>query len=108
MQIPDDENGKVLLGMLKGGDTLTQPRIIDYCHVFPSRALALEFVKAITEKEYEVCISYYEDERWQVIVKKHMIPEYKEVTRIEAELARLADVNGGAADGWGCMRTIQK
>jgi hypothetical protein len=108
MQIPDDENGKVLRGMLEGGDTLTKPRMIDFCHAFPSREMTLEFARAVPEKEYEVCISYYDDEEWQAIVKIHMIPDHAEIFRIESDLGARAVASGGKSDGWGCMRIIQK
>ena len=108
MQIPDDENGDVLRRMMEGGDTLTHPRMIDYCFKFFSRAQAIAFAEAVPEKEYEVCISYYDDGMWQSIVKKHMIPDHREISRIESELSARAIRSGGEADGWGCMRITQK
>jgi hypothetical protein len=108
MQIPDDENGNVLQRMLDGGDTLTQPRMIDYCFKFSTRAQAIAFAEAVPEKEYEVCISYYDDEMWQSIVKKHMTPDHGEISRIESDLSARAVASGGEADGWSCMRITQK
>jgi hypothetical protein len=107
--IPDDENGIVLRGMVAGGDTLQKPRIIDYCFVFPTRSQALEFAASVGEIDYEVCISYYEEKRmWESIVKKFMIPDHTEITRIESDLTGRAEVAGGIADGWGCMRIVEK
>jgi len=108
MQIPDDENGDVLRGIFEGGDALTDPRIIDYCFAFPNRAQSLDFAKTVSEKDYEVCISYYDDERWQAIVKKYMIPDHGEISRIESDLTSRAETSGGEADGWGCIRITKK
>ncbi|HEY1107610.1 MAG TPA: ribonuclease E inhibitor RraB [Opitutaceae bacterium] len=106
--IPDDENGDVLRRMREGGDSLTKPRIIDYNFVFPDRDQSIEFARAIPERDLEVCLSFYEErDLWQVIVKKHMVPEHRAISHLEAELTRRAERAGGEADGWGCMRITE-
>ncbi len=109
LDIPNDENGTVLRRMYESGDTLQRPRIIDYCFAFPERSQALDFAALVTERDFEVCISYYEErEMWQAIVKKYMIPEHSAIGRIEADLTSRAKSVGGEADGWGCMRVTEK
>ena len=103
--IPDDTNGAVLRRMLAGGDSLEKPRMIDFCFVFPERSQSVAFASVVTEGEYEVCLSRFEERNMcQAIVRKHMIPTHGEITRIEADLASRAVAAGGAADGWGCTR----
>lgn len=105
MDTPSDENGEVLRRMRDGGDRLDQPRIIEFCFGFSRRDQAIHFAASVDEIEYEVCISRYEEKgMWQAIVKKHMVPDHTEITRIEADLSARAASVGGFADGWGCMR----
>ena len=106
--IPDDENGAVLKRMLAGGDELQKPRFVDFCFVFPEREQSLRFAGLVPEKDFEVCLSFYEErESWQVIVRKHMVPEHGTIGRIERELTQRAASVGGEADGWGCMRITE-
>lgn len=101
---PNDMNGDVFRRMIKGGDDLSKPRMMDFCHIFPERRQALAFAEMVDDRELEVCISYYEErELWQVIVRRYMIPTYKEVTALELLLASQAESVGGEPDGWGCM-----
>lgn len=103
-EIPDDDNGRVLKRLSVGGDTLTQPRTIEFQFIFSKRAQSLDFAHAVPELDYEICLSYYEErEMWQAEVKIYMIPEHSEITRIEADLSARAAPLGGQADGWCCM-----
>ena len=59
----------------------------------------------IPEKEFEVCLSYYEERAmWQAEVKVYMIPRHDEITQLEVDLSDRAALFGGKADGWCCMR----
>ncbi len=107
-RFPNDENGAVLNRMRDGGDLLVKPRMIDYCFVFPDREWSIEFARAITESDLEVCLSYYEERKMrQAIVQKYMIPEHGAIGALEVELTRRAILVGGEADGWGCMRITE-
>ncbi len=37
LEFPADENGHVLRQIQDGGHDLTQPRVVDFCFVFPER-----------------------------------------------------------------------
>jgi hypothetical protein len=107
-QYPNDENGDVFRRMALNGDDFSQPRIIDFCHIFRDRKQALAFAGEIDDRELEVCISYYESrDMWQATVKCFMIPTYQSVTDFELSLAAKAELLDGKADGWGCM-TVKK
>ena len=72
---PNDENGDVFRRMIRDGDDLSKPRMIDSCHIFPERRQALAFADMVEDEQLEVCISHYEEqEMWQVTVKRYMIP----------------------------------
>lgn len=106
---PDDANGAVLRRMHEGGDDLQQPRMIDFCFIFPERRQALAFAKLVDDRELEVCISFYEQrDVWQGIVKRNMLPTHDGITALETLLAGHAESVGGAADGWGCFRMDRK
>jgi len=109
MTFPDDENGDVLRRMQDAGDDLSKPRIIDFCFVFPDRKNALEFATIVNEREFEVCISHYDERKmWQAIVKHYMAPTHAAITALEVDLSRRAQSVGGEADGWGCMQVDKK
>jgi hypothetical protein len=103
---PDDENGRLLRRMSDGGDDLTQPRIVDFCFVFPDREQALVFVRDVADQTiFETCLSWYRAKSlWEVIVKREMIPDHARITATESLLTQKANKVGGKADGWGCMQ----
>jgi len=103
-QIPNDANGDVLRRMLRDGDDLSKPRMIDFCHIFPERRQALAFADIIDDPELEVAISYYKErDLWQVTVRRHMAPTHRDIAEFELSLAPKAQSVGGEADGWGCL-----
>src|SRR5580704_889308 len=105
IKIPDDDNGRVLMRLYEGGDSLEKPRIIEFQFIFLDRIELLEFAREVPEKEYEVCLSYYEErDMWQAEVKVYMIPGHAEITRIEADLATRSARFNGKPDGWCCIR----
>jgi hypothetical protein len=105
LSFPNDENGDVLRRMQKSGDDLGQPRMIDFCFAFPERRQALAFAEIVDERDFEVCISYYEErEMWQAIVKRYMVPTHRDITTVETALSARAESVGGDPDGWGCMQ----
>jgi hypothetical protein len=107
-QIPNDENGDVLRRMIKNGDDLSQPRMMDFCYIFPERRQALAFAEIVDDKDLNVCISYNKErDMWDAIVKRYMIPTHTDITTFELSLATHAELVGGEADGWGCM-TVKK
>ena len=103
--IPNDENGHVLKRMREGGDSLSRPRIIEFQFVFPERPGSLDFARVVTEKQFEICLSYYEEcSCWQAEVKVYMLPTHSEITRIELDLSERAAEFDGTPDGWCCLR----
>jgi hypothetical protein len=108
-EFPNNENGDVFRRMVRDGDDISQPRMMDFCHVFPERRQALAFADMVDGRDLEVCISYYEGaDMWQVIVHRFMIPTYNDVTALELSLASQAESVGGEADGWGCIQVERK
>ena len=109
LNIPADENGAVLRRMFGNGDDLTQPRMIDFCHVFPERQQALAFAGMVDDRKLRVCIAYNERrEMWDAIVQRYMMPAHSDITTFELLLARQAESVGGKTDGWGCMTVKSK
>ena len=95
--------------MQDDGDDLSKPRIVDFCFVFLDRKQALEFAAIVNEREFEACISHYDEhEMWKAIVKHYMVPTHAAITALEVDLSRRAQSVGGEADGWGCMQIDKK
>ncbi len=104
-EIPDDDNGRVLRRLYDGGDTLSKPRIIEFQFIFPEREQSLEFSRIVPEKDYEICLSYYEErEMWEAEVRIYMVPDHDAITRLEADLSARAASFDGKPDGWCCIR----
>jgi len=100
-QIPDDANGDVLRRFIDSGDNLTEPRNVEFNHLFRRRSWALNFAKAVKDKVYTVAISYFEEEDgWDANVTIYMVPEHSEISRIESDLGIIADSCNGRSDGW--------
>src|SRR5258705_5099476 len=98
-RIPNDENGDVLRRMLRDGDDLSKPRMIDFCYIFPERRQALAFAEIVDDRELEVCISYNKErDMWDTIVKRNMVPTHDDITAFELSLASMAESVGGEAD----------
>ncbi len=103
---PNDANGRVLLGMAASGADMAARYHIDFEHVFPDLGAAEAFERKVAgpgrrvkRSEYEGGGGYY----WQVRVVVRMVPTHAGVTRVERELAGIADSCGGRADGWGVL-----
>ena len=104
LEFPNDENGAVLRRLHEQGDDLSQPRNIDFEHIFPTRDRALAFIGDVTTEESAVEISWYAArECWNVRVTRFLIPTHADITAVERELELRALEHGGKADGWGCM-----
>jgi regulator of RNase E activity RraB len=116
---PDDEDGAVLADLAAQGVDMSQPLEIEFPVAAPDEASANSIGAAVTKAGYESQTEYDEGEpdengeidpddeefgpSWTVYVTVTMIPEYKEIMRIQADLDRLAGPFGGHSDGWGVM-----
>ena len=101
---PDDENGRVLRRMYDCGDSLTRSRIVEFCFVFSQREQALAFVRDVDDRDFEICLSWYEEKSvWQAMIRHDMVPDHGRITELESTLTLKANRSGGTADGWGCM-----
>jgi hypothetical protein len=108
-QFPNDENGDVLQRMWDGGDDLSEPRIVDFCFIFPEEQQAAAFAGIISDPAIKVSVSYYEEKAmWQAIAQRRMIPTHQDITAQELALTNYAESVGGSADGWGCMQVDRK
>jgi hypothetical protein len=98
-----DENAEILASLEANGFDLEQPRTVEFQHVFSDRLSAESFANASVEAGFgsEIIPVDREDEPWDVVVSKEMIPTCENITAAEALLASLAEMNGGRADGWG-------
>jgi len=105
MTFPHDENGDVLRLMESNGDDLTQPRNIDFEHIFDSLANALDFMRDAANHTDALTLSWYDGEaKWNVCVMRHMVPTHPGISDLEGSLGTIARAHGGEADGWGCMQ----
>jgi hypothetical protein len=101
---PSDATGNTLMRLLEAGDSLTQPRAIEFCYCFETRQNAMAFAIFNPDKEVMVCRSIADGHPvWQTIVKIPMLPEYQAIIDVEQALAAKATAFDGKPDGWGCF-----
>jgi len=103
---PNDENGTVLRRMHENGDTLTEPRNVDFSVAFPNEDVASQFA---AQSSWTGCVVTVEKTDcapglpWDVTVTKKMIPDHGRITEFECLLQVSAQFFGGRNDGWGCF-----
>ena len=115
---PDDDDGAVLAQLAAQGVDMTKPLLIEFPVAVPDEASAEGCLKAMTNARYASHIEYDEGEpdydpdnddeeefgpSWTVYANVKMVPEYKEIVRIQSELNKIARQFGGSSDGWGVM-----
>src|SRR5687767_15064184 len=116
---PNDDDGAVLADLAALGVDMSQPLLIEFAVAAPNEKGANAIGKALTAAGYDAEVQYDEGEpdedgnidpddeefgpSWTVYATMRMVPEYKEILRIQAELDRLAQPSGGSSDGWGVM-----
>ncbi len=101
-----DTNGELLSLMQEQGDDLAAPRAIDFFVIFETRLQAEAFA-GLAAAELELparVVPYEKTDKWQVSLTRHMVPDHSELNQLEKQIAALARLHGGDADGWGCPR----
>ncbi len=104
-----EETKAILTRMAKDGDDLSQPREIDFNHLFEEKDKAAAFMDAVLQRGYKNadCDFWSDEGKWQTAVHIFMVPELEEINEIEAELDEIAKSLGGSPDGWGCMEIVE-
>lgn len=99
-----DTNSELLQLMQEQGDDLAAPRDIDFFVIFETRAQAEAFAQAAaTALAVPARLSPYEKtDKWQAVLTRHMAPDHAQLNHLERQIAGLARLHGGDADGWGC------
>lgn len=116
---PDDADGAVLADLAERGVDMSQPLVIEFPVIAPDEAAAKGIGDALAKAGYEPEVVYDEGEpdengeidpndpefgpAWTVFVTLQIVPEYKEIIRIQEELDQLARPFGGSSDGWGVL-----
>ena len=105
MNFPNDENGDILRKMIKRGDDLSKSRKIDFYFVFPEEHQARNFARQVHLTPGLACEAerYEERDMWEATVTSDMVPSHQEITELENSLDKIAQLNGGEADDWGCF-----
>ena len=116
---PDDADGAVLTDLARRGVDMSRPLWIEFPVAVSDEASADQTHKAMMKAGYDAHVEYDEGEpddegrvdsedeefgpSWTIYANVHMVPEYQEIVRIQAELDRIARPFGGHSDGWGVM-----
>jgi hypothetical protein len=107
MQFPDDANGDLLKEVQAAGLDLSQPREIDFFHLFDAEQPAAAMVEAVRSSVPAVGIVVEEQPKrgeWQICTTVVMVPNYDNVTGMERQLDAIAKRFGGRGDGWGARQ----
>ena len=121
-EYPDDADGSVLADLAALGIDMTQPMDIEFPVAAPDEVAAGAIASALIAAGYDAHVEYDDGEPdeegeeddeddeddefvpgWDVYVSAHIVPDYDEIIRIQADLSRLANPLGGMSDGWGVM-----
>src|SRR5690349_19011200 len=101
MDFPNDENGQVLRSMGAQGIDLTVPREIDFAHLLPDGTAAQAFAARVEPLGFQVEIVEPNEEaleegetEWDVLCTRRMVPTHADISRIEAQLAGIAQEFG--------------
>lgn len=116
---PDDADGAVLADLAAKGVDMSQPLLLEFSVAVPDEPSANKTLKRMIKAGYDSHIEYDEGEpnddgdidpedeefgpSWTVFANVRMIPDYKEIIRIQSHLDALAHPFGGRSDGWGAM-----
>ena len=106
MIYPNDANGDALRRMEAQGDDLTRSRNIDFSVAFADTKSAEQFAAHFRALGHEVSVEPTETDQdfpWDVVVARHMVPSYDQITNFENLLQSVANAWGGRNDGWGCF-----
>ena len=96
---PDDENGVILRRMQAQGVEMDRAHEIDFFFVFPDRANADAFHRALAEPL--ATDSIYEGEGcWFVCVSKFVEPTHRGINEMQERLIHLAVLHSGKSGGW--------
>lgn len=106
MMFPNDPNGDVLQRMHESGMDLSVSHNIEYFHEFSDLSSAnamAEHVKKIMNVS-SIEIEENDDGGWDVVCIIALIPTHAGITKLELALKKIAEENGGSAEGWGVMQ----
>ena len=98
-----DENAAVMARLAEDGDDLTEPRDIDFAHIFADQSAAKAFCAWAERQGYDVTLDDGEDANIEVLVRRRMVPDLHAITELELALAAAARAHDGEPDGWGCF-----
>ncbi len=103
-----EETKAILCRMAEDGDDLSQPREIDFNHLFADEESAVAFSEAVILRGFTQvdCDFWDEQDEWQTSVHVTMVPSLLEIDVIETELDEMARSFDGHPDGWGCMEVV--
>jgi len=115
---PNDTDGQALELAARHGINMSSPVRIEFAVSAPDGESAKAIRQLLAGIGYVVSISHDEGEphdesnpedanefgpSWTVMVDTVMVPDYAEVTRIQADLDQHSRALGGHSDGWGIM-----
>ena len=116
---PDDIDGQVLRMIADDGNDMSQPMEVEF-HVAAATENAAESIAIAAEKlGYETLIDFDDGkddpdvdedvtEPWTCTCRKTMLLEYDAVMAAQAQLDKIAQPEGGYADGWGTFGNVER
>ncbi len=97
-----DENATILRHIAADGGDLSQPRNINFAHVFPDPEAATGFAEAAAREGFSTALteSIEHDLPWEVTASLEMTPSCDNITEAEEFLDDLANRYAGRRNGW--------
>lgn len=106
LKFPDDPNGDVLRSMYDSGMDLSVPHDIEFFHEFSDLATASAMAEHVKKnmKVSNIEVDANDNDGWDVVCIIKLIPTHQGITSLELALKKIAEENGGSAEGWGVMQ----
>ncbi len=104
-QFPNDKTGDALWQMQQSGDSLDQPREIEFSIAFAEEQQAMKFAQFLLSNRQKTMLRDEPEAEFsiEVLVWVDMLPEHQQITGFEDLLLQHAKPLEGKSAGWGCF-----
>jgi hypothetical protein len=106
--LPNDSDGDALRRLIKLGNDLSRPMLIEFFVAVPSEEAGLAIAEAVEKQGYTTSVDFDdEDQEWTCYCSCEMVPTYLGLIAAQSDLEQLSASYGGHPDGWGTFGNLE-